>query len=203
VRRAALLAAALVLLAGCGGAATDDTRPVGLPGSAATGAPTVVTPSASAAPVRLDPCPGAPTVPARSGGLPDLTLRCLGTGPAVTLSALRGTPTVVNVWAAWCSPCQDEMPALQAFHRRAGAKVRMLGVDYKDERGDAVGLLREAGTTYASVADPGGRSLLGVRGLPVTLLVDADGRVVHRVYGSVRSPGNLSDLVRSYLGVTV
>ena len=47
----------------------------------------------------IEPCPSTPTVRPRPGGLPDLTLPCLGGGRAVRLSALRGTPTVLNLWA--------------------------------------------------------------------------------------------------------
>ena len=92
VRGAAVVVALVgVLVAGCSGSdgtgSSSETLEVG-PTKAAT---TYVLPS----------CPDLPHQPAVKGGLPALTLPCLGDGPAVDLADLRGTPTVLSVWAAW------------------------------------------------------------------------------------------------------
>ena len=65
------------------------------------------------------------------GGLPDLTLPCLGGGPDVDLSSLRG-PMVINLWQAFCEPCREEMPALEAFHQQYADQVAVVGIDFND-----------------------------------------------------------------------
>lgn len=112
-------------------------------------------------------------------GLPAITLPCLGDDASVDLSTLRG-PLVLNLWAQSCGPCRDEMPLLQRLHE-ATDKVTVLGVDFQDlQPGMALALAEATGTTYPSVADVDGelKAPLRLTGLPTTLLVDADGRVV-------------------------
>jgi thiol-disulfide isomerase/thioredoxin len=111
--------------------------------------------------------------------LPAITLPCLGDDASVDLSTLRG-PLVLNLWAQSCGPCRDEMPLLQRLHE-ATDKVTVLGVDFQDlQPGMALALAEATGTTYPSVADVDGelKAPLRLTGLPTTLFVDADGRVV-------------------------
>src|SRR5437764_1777078 len=61
--------------------------------------------------------PGLPTAKDVSGArLPDATFDLLNGDGTVRLADYRGTPLVVNVWASWCPPCQQEMPAFEAVH---------------------------------------------------------------------------------------
>ena len=139
------------------------------------------------------------------GGLPDVTLPCLGGGKDVTLSGLRG-PLVVNLWASWCGPCRQEMPVLEQFHRRYGDRVGVLGVDFEDpQTTSAMALVRKAGVTYPLLADPQGE-LLGRApfparmGLPLFAFVDADGKV-EVAAGGVDSVEQMVSLVHDHLGV--
>ena len=135
-----------------------------------------------------------------AGGLPDVTLPCLGGGPDVDLARLRG-PLVVNLWAQWCGPCRAELPHYQAFARKYAGKVRVLGIDYQDTQPRwALQLARRSGVTYPLVADPDGK--LGVRGLPKIMMVDAQGKVVYDEYGEISSVRQLERLVARHLGVT-
>lgn len=139
-------------------------------------------------------------------GLPSLVLPCLGGGPEVDLATLRG-PLVINLWQAFCGPCREEMPALQAFHEQYGAQVPVLGIDYNDVRPEAaLELAEETGARYPSLADPGGE-LTGrdgfpvIRGLPTFVLVDAEGRVATVRAGGVDSVEEVKAMVAEHLGV--
>jgi thiol-disulfide isomerase/thioredoxin len=142
------------------------------------------------------------------GGLPNVTLPCLGGGPDVNLATLHG-PMVVNLWAVWCTPCRKELPILQKFQEKHGDKVPMLGVDYNDTQPEqALGLAKQTGVTYPLLADPQARldyksPFPSLRGLPFLALVDADGRVVHQEFVVIESLGQLEDLVEKHLGVTL
>lgn len=137
-------------------------------------------------------------------GLPDLLLGCLGSGRQTNLAALRGTPMVVNFWAQWCTPCRVEAPHLKEFAERAGDTVLVLGVDYADpEPALALDFAREAGWTWAHLTDPLKKSggPIGFQGIPITLFVDAEGRIVHRVVGGITSTDQLVTDARTHLGV--
>lgn len=128
--------------------------------------------------------------------VPALRLPCLTGGPDVALDDLGSRPVLVNLWASWCAPCREEMPLLQQANERYGDQVGFLGVDTEDTRAAAVSFLADFGITYAHVADTDRRLLteLGAPGLPVTLAVDADGRVVDRQIGQM-SAARLEELV--------
>lgn len=150
-----------------------------------------------------EPGDGAPV----DGGLPELTLPCLGGGPDVELSSLRG-PMVINLWQAFCEPCREEMPALESFHQQHGDEVAVVGVDFNDVNpAGAMALAEETGVTYPSIADPGGDLMaedafaIGRRGLPAFVFVDAAGEVVGQHSGGVDSVREVEELVDTYLGI--
>jgi hypothetical protein len=91
-------------------------------------------------------------------------------------------------------------------HEAADGDVAIIGVDWQDPLpGRAIAFAEEYGLTYPQVADPEAatRAPLRVSGLPVTLFVDADGKVRHAVYGEVESAAELVGLIRTHLGVEV
>jgi cytochrome c biogenesis protein CcmG/thiol:disulfide interchange protein DsbE len=137
------------------------------------------------------PCEQLPEDVVATGAdvLPPLTLPCLGPGPDEALDRLTGRPSLVNLWATWCGPCREEMPLLQDAHTRHGEQVRFLGVDVQDDPEAARWFLAELGIDYPHAVDADGELLrqLGMRGLPVTLALDADGRVVDRAVGQLTS----------------
>lgn len=157
----------------------------------------------------LAPCPPVSATPTADGAtasqsvtLPSVTLRCLGSGPSVRLAGVRG-PALVNLWAAWCLPCQAEMPTLQALHAKAGRRLLVLGVVTDDTAGNALGQAARAGVHYSSVLDTGGavRRRLGYPGPPVTLFIDRNGRIVHRIVGAAPALTGLESLLAQHLGV--
>lgn len=218
-RMAAVAGLAVTLaVAGCGadpagGAAGPDgaARPDGAagPDGAARAAPlaacdglTTAPPDAGTAPLDAGTAPPADTdaVPA----LPELTLPCLTGGEPFPLADLRG-PAVVNLWASWCAPCREELPVLQRYADRARDRVHVVGVVTEDRREAAVALAGELGVTFPSLADREGRlrAALPATGLPVTLFVDAAGRIRHRHVSGALDQETLAGLVAEQLGVVV
>lgn len=205
-RTAALLAAAALVLAACGSAQGAGSKVSEPPTSSGT-----VVPGGASAPAdlvaeaALAPCPSSdPDVAPVPDGLPDLTLPCLGQGPAVRLAGLRGTPLVVNLWASWCKPCRAELPLLAQLDASTSA-VQLLGIDVEDDASSAVSLLIDTGVHYPSVRDTGRATQPSLRwvGLPMTVLVGADGVVRHVERAPITSQEQLDALVQEYLGVTV
>ncbi len=94
------------------------------------------------------------------------------------LDRLEGHAAVVNIWAAWCGPCREELPVLQRVSLDMGREVAFLGVDLKDNRESAGKLLRRFPLTYPSYEDPDGKvyNAEGLQGVPSTLFYDARGR---------------------------
>jgi thiol-disulfide isomerase/thioredoxin len=152
----------------------------------------------------LAECPESdPAVPAREDGLPDITLSCLGDGPDVRLAGLRGTPTVVNLWASWCVPCREELPLFADLAGTGG--VRVVGISVQDDPSSGLSLLLDTDVHYASVvdADSATKPLLRWTGLPMTLFVDAEGRVTHVERGQIADAEQLGSLVAEHLGADV
>lgn len=199
-RVAATLATALTLLA-CSPSAAGE----GEGGGAQSGRNGAAGPgTATATAAGVGPCPRLAPAEPRAGGLADLRLPCLGAGPAVRLSDLRGVPTVLNVWAAWCPNCADEMPLFAAAMRRAGGDLRFLGVHYKATREQGLQAQADFGAPFPSVHDEDGDLVvarLGAYAPPQTFFVTADGRVAGRKIGEISSQQELTRLVRRYLGV--
>jgi cytochrome c biogenesis protein CcmG/thiol:disulfide interchange protein DsbE len=122
-------------------------------------------------------------------GQPAPTFELAGlNGPPVDLSDLRGQVVVMNFWASWCAECRIEQDALdRTWQRFQDSGVVVLGVNFQDQTEDARRYLAEAGTEYPAVRDAESSVSLayGLRGVPETFLVDAQGVVVERFIGPV------------------
>ncbi|MEZ5440278.1 MAG: DsbE family thiol:disulfide interchange protein [Lysobacterales bacterium] len=104
----------------------------------------------------------------------------------VDSAQLRGQPYLLNVFASWCAACRIEHPVLEAYARQG--KVRLIGLNYKDRREDAIAWLQRFGDPYEAVAwDIDGRVGLdyGVYGAPETFVVDAQGIIRYKHVGPV------------------
>ncbi len=98
----------------------------------------------------------------------------------------KGQVALVNVWASWCVSCRQEHPVLLELARRK--LVPIYGLNYKDERQDALGWLDQFGDPYtASAFDADGRVGInwGVYGVPETFVIDRQGIIRHKHTGPV------------------
>lgn len=111
---------------------------------------------------------------------PDLTGK-----QTIDVAAYRGKVVVLNFWGSWCAPCRAEADGLEYSSQTYGTSpVQFLGVNVKDTESAALGFTTGKKISYPSIFDPSMRTLLSVRGLPtgsmpVTLVLDKQGRVAH------------------------
>lgn len=174
-RWSCLLAGVLITALTAAGCSSDPSHHGGASDSTATARPAAIAPCTTAG-------PSTPT----ARGLPDITLRCLGRGPAVDAGKIAG-PAVVNLWASWCYPCRKEMPLLQA-QAEAGDRVRIIGVDTNDQAAHARRFARTTvHATYEQLSDPSGKLAVALHapGLPYTFAIDSSGAVVWRKAGKL------------------
>ena len=108
----------------------------------------------------------------------------------VRLSVPPGRPTVVNLFGAWCEPCKRELPLLAAASDQ-NPDISFIGVDHVDGRDNAKELLASSGVEFAAAYDPSGTvaAAYGVRGLPATMFIAADGRLLDVVRGRLSGTG--------------
>lgn len=110
----------------------------------------------------------------------------------------KGEPLLLNVWATWCPTCYAEHSYLNQL---ADKGVKIIGLNYKDERSKAVGWLKELGNPYLISLFDGNGMLgldLGVYGAPETFLIDANGVVRYRHVGDVNPTNWASTLEPMY-----
>lgn len=126
-------------------------------------------------------------VPTAGKKVPDFTAPLLVGEGDLALSDLAGKPVVLNFWASWCGPCEDEAPLFKRAHEEYGDRISFLGVDIRDARSDALEFVEAYGLTYPSVRDEGMRIYAdyGLTGQPETFFIDAEGVLVEHVAGPV------------------
>lgn len=141
---------------------------------------------------------------------PDFTLPLLfsapglpATGENLTLSELRGRVVVLNIWASWCIPCENEAPILQSvWSRYKDREVVVLGANVRDLEDEAREFHTTYGMSFPSVRDGEGDIMgrYGATGVPETFIIDRDGRVAAALRGELVSGsdrGNLDSFQRA------
>jgi cytochrome c biogenesis protein CcmG/thiol:disulfide interchange protein DsbE len=115
----------------------------------------------------------------------------ISNGSPFTLTSLRGRYVLVNFFASWCVPCQEEQPQLVAFDHQAGGKTAVVGVLFSDTAGPARAFLSANGGDWPVIPDPGGQLALnyGVRGPPESYLINPNGIVLAKFVGGVTAAG--------------
>jgi len=122
-------------------------------------------------------------------------------GGAFDLTAAQGKPVLVNFWASWCVPCEDEAATLERASRAYRDRVAFIGVDVQDTDGNAREFLRRFGVTYPNGPDPSGAISVdyGMSGVPESYFIDRDGRIVRKWQGPLdddRLRGFLDELIK-------
>jgi thiol-disulfide isomerase/thioredoxin len=130
--------------------------------------------------------PDAPAPVAVGRLLPDVVMAGLN-GPHRSLSSYRGHPLIINVWASWCGPCRAEAASLERLAwSEAGGRYVVIGISTDDDRDAALKWLRHSNATVSHYIDSRLtlEHMLGASTIPLTVLVDAGGRVVARFHGA-------------------
>jgi thiol-disulfide isomerase/thioredoxin len=137
--------------------------------------------AASLAACRAQPAPADRGVTRAGAPLPGVALRQLD-GQATLPEALAGRAAVIDVFATWCGPCREGVPAMNAL---AHSGLTVVGVDVGDPRGDVRRFVRETGLSYPVFLDEdfSFADRVGASRVPTILVVDRRGHVIHRSHG--------------------
>ena len=124
--------------------------------------------------------------PAPEFDLPGLAGLNSGDKPVAGLKRadLLGQVTIVNIFASWCGPCRVEHPLLEELAK--DSRIRLVGIDYKDQPENALRFLGAFGNPYAAVGvDIRGRAAIdwGVYGVPETFVIGPDGTIRYKFIG--------------------
>lgn len=126
------------------------------------------------------------TVPLK-GPAQDFSVTTLD-GKTLKLSELRGKVVVLNVWASWCIPCQDEAGELnRSYELYKGRDVAFIGIAFNDDTDPMRQFVDKYNVTYPVALDPEGRISigLGITGVPETYLIDPQGNLTQKFVGPI------------------
>jgi len=107
-------------------------------------------------------------------------------GQTIDSSRLRGHVVLINFWATWCGPCKEEMPALKRLKESfAGSRFELLAITTDQQVEGIRTFVRALGLDFPVLLDDRKdvSAAFGVRGLPTTVLIDRQGRLVGRAVG--------------------
>ena len=128
-------------------------------------------------------------VPVASRPAPDFQVVLFGQNGSPAgewrLSSANGHPVVLNFWASWCIPCEEEAPVLEQLARRYRGRVEFVGVAVQDTEAASRGFLDRFNVTYPNGPDPAGEISIdyGMSGVPETYFIDRQQRIARKWAG--------------------
>jgi len=128
---------------------------------------------------------GQPSAPTEGERAPNFELTTLQ-GESLSLAGLAGKPVVLNFWASWCAPCRAEMPLFEKTYRAYQDRgIVFVGAAVEDDVMSARQFASHLGITYPLGLDEDGTIARSYRllGLPGTMFISRDGRLVRRWAG--------------------
>ncbi len=136
--------------------------------------------------------------------MPDFTLTSLnGTSKTIHLAAFKGKPVILNFWASWCDPCNQEAPFMQKSWSQLQAQgVTLIGIDGQEGANNALQFIQKYGITYLNVQDSlTGTTAInyGVTGFPETVFINRNGIIVAKWAGALDSTGLQTEMAKMKL----
>ena len=108
-------------------------------------------------------------------------------GSTKTFADYKGKPLLINVWASWCGPCRAEMGSLERLAQQYnGKEFNVIGISTDDYKASAESFIQQTGISFENFLDSKLflENMLGANMIPLTVLVDAEGRVLAKVSGA-------------------
>lgn len=134
--------------------------------------------------------------------VPAFTLTTFG-GETINTADLSGKVIVVNFWASWCKPCEQEAFELEAAYQsyKDAGEVIFLGVDYVDTEPEALGFINKFGLTYANGPDMRTKisQMFRIQGVPETYIIDREGKLAYVKKGPFLSTGEIQSVINQVL----
>jgi thiol-disulfide isomerase/thioredoxin len=153
----------------------------------------------------LQPCPSGGHEPGGPEALRGITLECAGDGSMVDVArAVEGHVVVLNLWAYWCGPCADELPAMAEYQKRMGPAVTVLTVHQDENETAALVRLAQLGVHLPTLQD--GRRLVAAalhvpNVMPATVVLRADGSVAEVLPRSFATADEIAAAVDPKIGM--
>ncbi len=153
----------------------------------------------------LRPCPSPGPAPGPAP-LQGIIVECAADGSPVDIAlAVSGRAVVLNLWAYWCGPCTEELPAMAEYQQRVGPSVTVLTVHQDPNEAAALTRLAELGVRLPTVQD--GRRLIAAalrvpNVMPATVVLRPDGSVAEVLPRSFSSADEIAAAVDDKLGVS-
>jgi len=108
-------------------------------------------------------------------------------GKTNTFSNYKGKPLIINVWASWCGPCRAEMGSLERLaNRYNGKEFNLIGISTDDDANAAAAFIKHSKISFDNFLDSKVflENMLGANTIPLTILVDENGRVLQKARGA-------------------
>lgn len=135
---------------------------------------------------------------------PNFTLKTIA-GQKVELYKTEGKPTIINFWASWCGPCKHEMPLLEKAYQKYHDRVnfRMVNQTSQDSLSNIKLFMKQNHYTFPVILDPEssddttvGTDKYQLVGIPTTFVIDATGKITHKIVGEM-SQKELQSIINS------